>query len=508
MKVDIVTTAGTQTVDAKDGQTVLSLIQDQGIQFLAPCGGNGKCGKCRVLLRTQEGLEYHLACQTKVEEGMKVILEKDDSAMSIAEDGFSTPYKVDERTDNKYGAAVDIGTTTVVLHLHDLNTGKRLSSASCPNPQIVFGSDVISRINASMNGKLGAMQNVIDTGLIKLLNEAFESAGVEKQPLDKMVIAGNTVMEHIAVGLSPDSIGVNPFTPLTLFGDVHEIKNLNDNIYMVPCVAGYVGGDISAGAVATGLVNKDLPCVFVDVGTNGEMIVGDKNRMVSCATAAGPAFEGANIECGMPAAPGGISKVRLDGEELELDVISNIEPIGICGSGLIDTLAIMLDLGVIDETGLILDDDEVEGFGGKFVGEVNGDNVIFLSREQNVYVTQKDVRSIQLAKAAVCAGIWTLLDELGIGIDDVSELMIAGGFGSHINVKSATRIGLFPPALLPKARAVGNSAGEGASAILISSEARDNLKEVMEKCEYVELSTSANFNEHYVDQMTFDEDDE
>lgn len=504
MVIEIVTGEGPRKVEAADGQTVLDVLQDAGVNLIAPCGGKGVCGKCRVLVRDEQGLEHRLACQTEAADGMKVIIER-DNVMAISEEGFSTPYAVDPGAEGEYGLAIDIGTTTVVCHLHELATGKRLASASMPNPQIVFGSDVISRIHASMEGKLKAMEDVIVAGLVKLMGEAFDEAGVERAAPVRAVIAGNTVMQHIATGLSPDSIGVNPFIPESLFGDIHEIAGLCASTYLMPCIAGYVGGDISSGAVATGLGQKERPCVFVDVGTNGEMMVGNRDKLVSCATAAGPAFEGANIECGMPAAPGGISKVRLGDECLELDVIGGIEPIGVCGSGLIDALAIALDLGLIDETGLILDDDEVDGWAAGLIGEVHDENVIFLSRACNVYVTQKDVRAIQLAKAAVCAGIWTLLDEYGIGLDDVDELMIAGGFGGHIDVRSATRIGLFPPELLPRTRAVGNSAGEGASAVLVSQEARDELSHVMEVCEYIELSTSAAFNEHYVDQMTFDE---
>ncbi len=506
MKVEIVTGSGTSFAESEGEKTVLDLLQEQGINFLAPCGGNGKCGKCRVLLRNEEGLEYHLACQSKVSDGMKIILDKDDSVMAITDDGFSTPYEVDKGAAGEYGLAIDVGTTTVVCHLHDLETGKRLASASCPNPQIVFGSDVISRIDASMDGKLEAMQEVIDSGLVKLMNEAYAHAGIEFKAPAKGVLAGNTVMQHIAVGLSPDSIGVNPFTPLTLFGDKHKIDKLCNNIYMMPCVAGYVGGDITSGAVAVGLARKDKPCVFVDVGTNGEMIVGGKDRMIACATAAGPAFEGANIECGMPAAPGGISKVKVEDDHLVLDIIAGVNPVGICGTGLIDTLAIGLDLGLIDETGRIQDEDEVDGWAASLIGEVDDQNAIFLSREDNVYVTQKDVRNIQLAKGAVCAGIYTLLDTYGITVDDVDELLVAGGFGFHINVRNAVRIGLYPKELLPKARAVGNSAGEGASAVLISQEARDELAKVTDLCEYLELSTSAKFNEHYVDQMMFEDE--
>ena len=505
MKVEIINETGTTTVEGREDQSVLDLLQEQGIDFLAPCGGKGKCGKCRVLLRTQEGLSYHRACQSKLEDGMKVILEK-DSTMTIQNDGFMMPYELDEDAEGEYGIAVDVGTTTIVCHLYDLGSCERLASASCPNPQIVFGSDVISRIDASMAGKLDAMQDVIDSGLVKLVDEDFKTAGIEREPISRAVLAGNTVMEHIAVGLSPDSIGVNPFTPLSLFGDEHGIEGLCDRSYMMPCVAGYVGGDITAGLVAVGMARKEKPCVFVDIGTNGEMVVGCKDRMISCATAAGPAFEGANIECGMPAAPGGISEVRIGDGELEIETISGAAPVGICGTGLIDGLAMAIDLGVVDETGRILDADEIDGWGASLVGEARGSNAFYLSREHDVYITQKDVRNLQLAKAAICGGVFTLMEEYGIAEDDVDELLVAGGFGFHINVRNAVRIGLYPEKLLPKARAVGNSSGEGASAVLISQEARDELDRVMEICGYLELSTSAAFNEHYVEQMMFEED--
>lgn len=505
MKVDIIDSAGPITVEGREGQTVLDLLQEQEIDFLAPCGGNGKCGKCRVLLRMEEGLDYHLACQTKLEDGMKIILEK-DRTMTIQNDGFMMPYKIDEGAEGEYGIGVDVGTTTVVVHLYDLATGKRLASASCPNPQIVFGSDVITRINASMNGKLEAMQDVIVSGLIHLTEEDFKTAGIEPKPLSKAVLAGNTVMEHIATGLSPDSIGVNPFTPLSLFGDKHKIAGLCNSSYMMPCVAGYVGGDITAGLVATGMAQKEKPCVFVDIGTNGEMVVGCKDGMLSCATAAGPAFEGANIECGMPAAPGGISEVRIGDGKLEIETISNVTPVGICGTGLIDGLAMALDLGIVDETGRILDEDEVDGWPAELIGEVHGNNVFYLCKEENVYITQKDVRNLQLAKAAICGGVYTIMEQYGVTEDDIDELLVAGGFGFHINVRNAVRIGLYPEKLLPKARAVGNSSGEGASAVLISQEARDELDHVMEICDYLELSTSKEFNENYVEQMMFEEE--
>ncbi len=504
MEIGITTIDGGKTVQAEEGQTVLSLLQEHGVNLNAPCGGAGVCGKCKVLLRTpDEGLGYMLACQAKVCEGMKIIIER-DHVMSIAETGYSAPYTIDSGEEGEYGLAIDIGTTTVVCHVHSLADGKRLASASCPNPQIVFGGDVISRITASMAGKLPQMTDAIVSGLSKLKSEALAGAGLEDVEPVRAVIAGNTVMQHIAAGISPDSIGANPFIPESLFGDVHEMEGVCDSAYMMPCVAGYVGGDITAGIIATGLQRRERPCLMVDVGTNGEMVLGNSERMISCATAAGPAFEGANIECGMPAGPGGISKVALVDGELSLDVIGGIDPIGICGSGLIDTLAIMIEVGAIDGSGLILDADEVEPEAARFIGKLREENVIYLSRECDVYVTQKDVRNIQLAKSAICAGIYTLLDEFELGVDDVERLFIAGGFGSHIDIANAMRIGIFPAELIDRAESVGNSAGEGASSILISAEARADLEAVMERCDYVELSTSRVFNEHYVEQMMFE----
>ena len=505
MRIEIISENSTKSVEAQEGQTALAVLQQEGIPFSAPCGGNGTCGKCKALIKNSEGLEYRLACQTPAEDGMQIIIEK-DKGMRIQVGGFSSAYDRDADPEGGYGLAIDVGTTTVVCHLHDLSTGERIASASSPNPQAVFGGDVLSRINASMEGKLPAMNNVIISCLATLSRQAFETAGIHYETPRKAVLAGNTVMEHIAANLSPDSIGVNPFTPLSLFGDSHNIEGLCPNTYFVDCVAGYVGGDITAGILASELHKKEKPCVFLDIGTNGEMAIGCKDRIITCATAAGPAFEGANITFGMPAAPGGISKLEVGDDGFELNVIGGIAPVGICGSGLIDALAAMLNLEVVDEGGALADPDEVDGFAADLLDEVDDKDVFFLTENRNVYITQKDIRNLQLAKAAICAGILTLCDEYGIEVEDIDEMLIAGGFGNFIRLESAARMGLFPPVLLDRAKSIGNSAGEGASDLLVSKQAREDFIEVVKKCEYLELSTSAGFNEHYVDQMSFEEE--
>jgi uncharacterized 2Fe-2S/4Fe-4S cluster protein (DUF4445 family) len=308
-------------------------------------------------------------------------------------------------------------------------------------------------------------------------------------------------MQHIAVGLPPDTIGVNPFIPLSLFGDDHEIDGLGQ-CYLTRCVAGYVGGDITAGMLACEL-DQGGTRLFLDLGTNGEMALSADGRIKCCATAAGPVFEGANVHFGMPASPGAISKVSYEDGAVKLNVVGDADPIGICGTGIVDAVAMMVRLGVVDETGYLLGADELEEPLASLAGCENDSNVFYLTPDHSIYITQNDVRSLQLAKAAVCAGILTMIDAAGIEVSDITQLDIAGGFGAYLNLESAAAIGLFPEELLPCASSVGNTSGEGATALLVSSAAHARESEIIEKCDYLELSTSAEFNDFYVEMMEF-----
>jgi uncharacterized 2Fe-2S/4Fe-4S cluster protein (DUF4445 family) len=498
----IIDDAGThKEVEVEAGQTVLDALQAERVDIQATCGGKGKCGRCQVLVKDEEGLNYRLACTTKVADGMEVIVER-TGAMEVLQSGATEDFPVSEGATG-YGLAIDIGTTTVVAYLHDLATGERLAAVGRSNPQIAFGSDVISRISASIDGKLQLMTDIIQDALREMKDKACEQAGVDASQVKAVSVAGNTVMQHIAVGLAPDSIGAAPFTPLSLFGDIHQIDGLGP-CYFARCIAGYVGGDITAGMLVR---NIDRPGthLFLDLGTNGEMALAHEGRIVSCATAAGPVFEGANVHFGMPASPGAISKVRYEGGEVAIETIGNAKPIGICGTGIIDAVACAVKLGVVNERGYLNGpEDGLDEPIAALVGREGDGNVFYLVPDRSIYITQMDVRNLQLAKAAVSGGIATLVDEMHIDVNSIESLEIAGGFGAFLDMESAATIGLFPKVLLPVASSVGNTSGEGATAMLVSDAALEREAEIAGKCEYLELSNSMKFMNLYVTMMDFE----
>ena len=360
------------------------------------------------------------------------------------------------------------------------------------------------------------MTKIIRQQLVSLINQVCADSGVHEQDINSVAIAANTIMEHLAAGYSPVSMGVVPFIPLSLFGDEHPVWDdlpidKSAKIYYVPAVTAYVGGDITAGILAAKLEETTGPVIYLDIGTNGEMALKTGDIYYCCATAAGPAFEGAEISMGMAATTGAISHVKWDGE-LKLSVIGDDKPRGLCGSGLVDALAILLDTGAVDETGRLLARDEIDHDIAQYIDEAEGKNVFWLTKgetgvrvagETGVCVTAADIRKLQLAKSAIAAGIATLLQYSGIPADKVKTLVLAGGFGSFMDLRSAARTGLFPKSLLPVAKACGNTAGEGAALALCSDAARKQLSSIRGRCEYIELSTSAIFNEQFVEQMMF-----
>ena len=523
MQISVAYSGKKQLADVREGMTVLDALQDLGIPIQATCGGRGTCGRCKVLVADDEGTRLALACHQRVADGMHVMVDRPNDVLIVQEgdvegavggdggaegaasgrDGSaaaSSQYACDEGASG-LGLAVDIGTTTVVAHLHDLATGERLATASCANPQAVFGADVISRISASTQGKLDSMTAAVCDAIATLRDQLLERVPGECVAL---CCAGNTVMQHIAAGLPPDGIGVSPFTPITLFGDCHPMGQLGE-VYFAPCIAGYVGGDIVAGLLARGLDDPSQGTdLFIDLGTNGEMALAVDGRIATCATAAGPVFEGATIHMGMPASAGSISQIRIaEPGLLDLGVLGDGEPIGLCGTGIIDAIAVMLDAGIIDETGYLNGPDEVEAAWAPHIGEHQGSRVFFLTDDRSVFVTQTDVRNVQLAKAAVCAGARALMEVCSVAAERIESVQIAGGFGRYLNAQSAARIGLIPPELAHCAVSVGNTSAEGASMMLLSQAARERAQRIAASCEYLELSGSALFNELYVDEMEF-----
>jgi len=391
------------------------------------------------------------------------------------------------------GAAIDIGTTTIALHLTNMDTGERLITLSGVNAQTLYGADVTSRIRYCAKNGYETLTKVIREQIASMINEACLATGTQSGKIEHITIAANTIMQHLAAGYSPVDMGVAPFTPVSLFGE--ELPAWDDlpiagnaQIYYTPAISAFIGGDITAGLLAAGFEHISGPAIFLDIGTNGEIVIKHDDTYYCCATAAGPAFEGAEIEMGMSATNGAIDHVIWN-DGIEFSTIGEGKPKGLCGSGLLDTLAVLLETGAVDKTGRLL----------------NNDKFWLSEQKEGVYITAGDIRKLQLAKAAIAAGIHVLMHYAGIKESDVKALSLAGGFGSYMDLKSAARIGLIPKSLLPTAKTLGNTAGEGAAIALRSEDARDRLKKIRTHCEYIELSASAFFNSKFVEQMTFEE---
>lgn len=504
-------------IEATAADTILRALQTGGFTGLhAPCGGNGRCRQCRVLVtgrvvseqgETSADNAELFACKWRPA-GDCTVLVPDAGAMRVEEGGVANIAPCGEGL----GVAVDIGTTTVAVFLYDLASGRRLAAAGAQNEQRAFGADVISRIvYCGKAGGLERLSGVIRRQLLALVDDACQDAGRSRGEIARVTVAGNTVMQHIFAMLDPTGIGVAPFTTVSLFGETQPADRVfsglapGAELYLCPAVAGYVGGDITAGLLSSGAYGNERTCLFVDIGTNGEMGIGGQSGFITCATAAGPAFEGAEIECGMGGSPGAIDRVFYAGGSVEYEVIGGGEAAGICGSGIIDALSVMLRCGAVEESGRMVSPEEAPaGIAHRLKRAGDGTMRFYLSG--SVFVSAVDVRKIQLAKAAIRAGIETLLSVRGCDSEDIDSVLIAGGFGAHMDIDGACTIGLLPPTLKSRARHIGNSAGAGA-ALALMPEMRGRLGELQQRCKYLELSSSPLFMEKYIASMIFDEAD-
>lgn len=520
--------------------TILEYCRSHGVTGIeAPCGGKGTCGKCKVTV-TKPYYKEVLACQTKICDGMEIIVgggtitgvgtDMNEAKVSASDDMVvlvDRKADVQENPVSVYGnhssnagtlAACDIGTTTVVCYLIDKETGQIISTRSGANPQRSFGADVLSRIDAAAraddndkaNGGLQMMQSQIVSLLNGFISDMLTECGRTEVCL--FSVAGNTVMCHLLMGISPEKLGRAPFMPDEYFGREFNPLDIGlencQTMIIFPAVSGFVGGDITAGMMET--VNCRKLTLYLDIGTNGEMALGKGDRYVCCATAAGPAFEGAQIEMGMPASRGAVDKVWLEGRRIKYSVIGNDRPVGLCGSGLIDALAILLKAGIIDENGTILSGQELPILFRSYVFELEAEDAAQSSESSlavhiapGVYITQEDIRKLQLAKGAIAAGIDILFKEYGCKPCELDILTFAGGFGNYIDKASAAAIGLFPPELLDRAKEVGNAAGNGAVSAALSQEAWERALEISGDMRYIELASYPHFDEMYVEHMNF-----
>jgi uncharacterized 2Fe-2S/4Fe-4S cluster protein (DUF4445 family) len=414
--------------------------------------------------------------------------------------------------DESYGVAFDLGTTTVVGTLMNLRTGMAEAVRSTLNGQAPFGADVISRISHGMQGDeaKAELREAIQRTMNTVLQELYEAAGVVRERVYETVVVGNATMLHLLLGIDATPISMMPFTPAfrePLYLSAREVGlDIHPGGYVqtLPVIGAYVGADIVAGVVATGLAREDKLRIFVDVGTNGEIVLGSVKRVLCTAAPAGPAFEGSQIRCGMRATDGAIEGVTLS-DHIELQVIGgDIAPKGICGSGLVDTVAQLRLVGLLDAGGKMRSREEVpeHPLSDRLI-TIEGVRAFLLA--ENVYLSQRDVRELQFGKGSIATGIKVLMDVMGVTVADLDEVLLGGSFGSYLNPESAKIIGLVPPVDVDRILSVGNTAGEGAKMSLLSFRERQIAFELPDKIEYVELSGRSDFNDSFISVLAFPE---
>ena len=415
------------------------------------------------------------------------------------------------------GLAFDIGTTTIAAYLVDLRTGEDLAQTSMLNPQVKYGADVIMRMKYSIENGLEGPTTAVREALAELTKKALAIANASPENVFVVTVVGNTCMHHLFSGISPASLAYAPYTPAISEPMCLDAADCGFKIapkaklILLPNIAGFVGADTVGASLAAEMDNKDELTLLIDIGTNGEMVLGTKEKLVACSTAAGPAFEGALISCGMRGADGAIDHIKLVEGKLDYSVIGGGAPQGICGSGLIDLLSELIRVGIVESGGRIVEADELDGTDAECYKDdiisVEGQRafLIYKSDKNEVYFTQKDVREVQLAKGAMAAGIEMMSDYLGVNSEDIKSVMIAGAFGSYMSPKSACGIALIPPVLESKVVAIGNAAGQGAKLALLSRKEFERAAIMAKEINYLELAADPKFQDVFVDMLEFPE---
>ena len=494
MKVNVtVLMDGRETViPAQTGETILEALARAGIAVSAPCGGLGRCRKCAVRatgeLACEDGARLDgqtvLACRTRFTGDARVRVS--ESKAEILKTGVSAGEETDGEAG--LGVSVDVGTTTLAAYLVERSTGRVLASDARLNPQRPHGADVISRLSFAIESEENAalLQREILAAIDEMTRSMLERAGRAGEEIRCRALVGNTVMMHLLGGYPARPLAFAPFTPA--YTALHEKELGGVRTILGGCISGYVGADTLAAALACGLDERDENAMLIDIGTNGEIMLKKDGRCFACSCAAGPAFEGAHIACGTGAVAGAIDHARVENGEIVYTTIGGGEATGICGSGLIDLTAALLERGDITPM-------------GRMAGDVR--------LSERVYLARSDIREVQLAKAAIASGIRILAEQAGAALADIEKVYLAGGFGNFIGLDSACRIGLLPAALRAKIVPVGNAAGSGSVRLLVSEQARRRAEALRQATRCVELAATPDFNDVYTDELLFeDEDDE
>ena len=510
--ITLTTEKGTFRKESETPVSAQEFLQECGCLLTMPCGGGGRCGKCRVIAKggispvseeekqllkpgeLQKGIR--LLCRLQLISDAELTLCMAETSAQIRVNGILPDIEKNPLFE-AFGAAVDIGTTTLAVQI----CGEQgiLGSASAPNPQRSFGADVISRIGQSLAGHGEALAQSVRGAIADLLQTAAKDAKIQPEQLDAFVLTGNTTMLYLLTGKNPKSLSSSPFEADELFGYFFAAKELGlpckegAKAYLPRCASAFVGADITTALLAGQTCRGEETVLFADIGTNGEIALWNDKTLTCCSTAAGPAFEGVGLSCGMQGAAGAIDHVSEDSGQMHRSVIGGGDAIGICGSGVVDALAIMLASNDMEESGVLNEEST----------RYEEQNEPSIALTNTVYITQKDIRMVQLAKSAVCAGINTLLRVSGVPQTEVNRLQIAGGFGSYLDLKSAARIGLFPFALQNKAEVLGNAALSGAVMLLMNRSLITQSEQLAKTAKTIELSTNPIFMEEYTENMFF-----
>ncbi|MHB8130563.1 MAG: ASKHA domain-containing protein [Mobilitalea sp.] len=527
------------TIDCAENETILSAMVRQKIQYRSDCGGRGTCGKCKIQviigrldstiqdrkIFTEEELQggYRLSCKAFPCEDLTIkLLSRDEVGMEVVTENrinlSDHKANIEGKTDN-YVIGIDLGTTTLAVSLVNIASKDIIRTYSTINPQKAYGADVISRMKVSIEGKGDQLRYSVQKCLIEAILSVLRESGIEISNIEKIAIAGNTTMGHLLMGYSCETLGVFPFTPVNIdtievdFQDIFSVELFKNNslledsniknadlyqlqkvpVVILPGISTFVGGDIVAGLSVCGFDAAKKPCLLIDLGTNGEMALGNKEHILVTSTAAGPAFEGGNISCGVGSIPGAISHIIINGEEIIYETIGNKPPVGICGTGVVELVSELFKANLIDETGLLVDEYFHKGFP--------------ITEMHNIVFTQKDIREFQLAKAAVRAGIEVLIKSYGITLQQIDKVYLAGGFGYKIDVEKAIHIGLIPEELRGKILVIGNSSLAGAMGYLTEQNSKEKVERIISISKEIHLSNDDDFYDLYLKHMSFEKSD-
>ena len=508
-------------VSIHEGASLLEAAGQAGIILNTSCGGKGICGKCKV--KIEDNIEV-LACQRKIKSNLTVTIPQESRyyEQKILTKGLKAKQKAKPDIYKKYtrladdkailGLAIDIGTTTVVVKLLDLRSGEHIATEAAMNPQAKAGDDCISRINYANNEiKEAELNKLIIDCINDLIEKGAHKGGAEIKDIYEAAVVGNATMNHLFLKLPVDGLGKAPYKAFSTEGkDVPGKQlginiNLAANIHTVELIAGFLGADTVGAALASEIADNDKVTLLVDIGTNGEIVLGNKEKLLAASCAAGPAFEGARIKCGSRAVDGAIQAVVIGDGDIDIDVIGQGGARTICGSGLLDAAAVMLELEIVEPTGRFGKPQKILPKILTRMTECQGEQAFILAKSPQhvVFIGQRDIRQFQLAKGAIRAGIKILQEKLGISDEDIERIYLAGAFGNFLRPQSALRTGLLPNVKCEKITFIGNAALSGAEMILQSSQWRKKAKSLTKKIHYIELANEKSFQQIFAESMGF-----